>query len=106
MTAPTWGGRPARRWTAAVLAHYGTVCHLQMPGCTQLATEGDHLIPRSVRLDLQYRLDNGRPACRSCNAARGNRPLSHLTEVTDRDTSAFFTPSQNVNAPVDIGRSS
>lgn len=90
MSVPPWGGRPARRWAAAVLAQYGTVCHLQMPGCTQTATEADHLIPRSVRLDLQYRLDNGRPACRSCNASRGNSPLSHLTEVTASESAQFF----------------
>lgn len=60
---PKWVGCKAQQWSRAVLAKFGTVCHLQFEGCTEVATTGDHLIPRSVRLDLQYDGNNGRPAC-------------------------------------------
>lgn len=71
MSLPRWGGRKAQRWTAAVLATYGTRCALDLPGCTTDATEGDHIVPRSVDLSRQYDVTNGRPACRHCNAERG-----------------------------------
>ena len=68
-----WGGAKAQAWTAAVLARYGRVCALAYPGvCTGVATEGDHIVPRSVDLSRQYDVTNGRPACRSCNALRGD----------------------------------
>lgn len=70
-----WGGRAERRWTAAVLATYGTRCYLQLDGCTKLATTGDHIIPRQDRPDLQFVVSNGRPACSSCNSKRGRRAL-------------------------------
>ena len=72
-----------------MLREYGTACSLKLPGCTHVATEGDHVIPRSVRLDLQYVVSNGRPACRSCNARKGRRFLSRPT-VDDR---GFFERS-------------
>jgi hypothetical protein len=66
-----WGGRRAARYTAAVLAEYGTVCHLQLDGCTKLATTADHIIPRSLGGD-PWAIENGRPACHPCNSKRGN----------------------------------
>lgn len=82
-----WGGRRAQAWTAAVLARYGTVCHLQMDGCTQVATQGDHLVPRSVDESLQYDVTNGRPACASCNFRRKAKPLTPRRIV---DARTFF----------------
>lgn len=69
---PKWGGRRAAQWTAAVLARGGDRCMLQLDdGCTQVATTGDHIIPRSVDLSRQYDVTNGRPACLHCNQVRG-----------------------------------
>lgn len=67
---PKWGGRKAQAWTRAVLGRYGTECQLRLPGCTGLATTGDHIKPRSARPDLQYDVTNGRPACLPCNIRR------------------------------------
>lgn len=69
------GGRREREWTAAVLAAYGTRCWLGLPGCTVVATTGDHVIPRSVRPDLKFVVANGRPACLSCNRRRRDRDV-------------------------------
>jgi len=82
-----WGGRRAQAWTAAVLARYGTVCHLRSAGCTYRATTGDHLVPRSVRPDLQYVVENGRPACASCNFRRKAKALAPRHVVDD---TSFF----------------
>lgn len=71
VTGARWGGRAARRWTAAVLERYGTRCWLQLPGCTLTATTGDHVIPRARAPHLAYDVSNGRPACASCNRRRG-----------------------------------
>lgn len=71
---PKWGGRRAQQWSAAVLARKGRRCLLQMEGCTQLATTADHIVPRSIDVSLQYNLDNGRPACATCNRRRSNKP--------------------------------
>lgn len=65
-----WGGRRAQRWTAQVLATYGDSCWLKLPGCTQLATTGDHIYPRHTHPELQYLVANGRPACLHCNTSR------------------------------------
>lgn len=66
-----WGGRRAQRLTQLTLDTYGTTCHIcGRPG----ATTADHLIPRSHGgLDT---IANLRPAHKSCNSARGNRPLA------------------------------
>lgn len=69
--ASKWGGRRAARYTAAVLAEYGTLCVLQRPGCTKIATTADHIVPRSLGGD-PWAIENGRPACRTCNSSRGN----------------------------------
>ena len=65
-----WNGRKVTRNKAKVLNTYGDVCHLcNKPG----ADTADHLIPRSLGGDNS--IDNQRPAHRSCNSRRGNRPL-------------------------------
>ena len=81
-----WGGRAAQAWTAAVLDRYGRVCHLNLEGCTTIATTGDHLKPRSTHPDLELDVTNGRPACLHCNTKRNAAPLP-LVVVDDR---AFF----------------
>lgn len=82
---PKWGGHRAQAWTAAVLARYGTTCHLHLEGCTRLATTGDHIEPRSRRPDLQYVIDNGRPACLHCNQLRSTAPIAQLVVVDARN---------------------
>ncbi|MFF5793955.1 HNH endonuclease [Paeniglutamicibacter sp. NPDC012692] len=64
-------GRGSKAMTALVLATYGDVCHLKLPGCTRRATTKDHIVPYS--LGGEDVLENYRPACRPCNSARGNR---------------------------------
>lgn len=86
-TLPKWGGRRAQAWTRAVLARGGTVCALRLEGCTEVATEGDHIVPRSVDPSRQYDVTNGRPACRHCNALRGKSTRGNAVVV---DARAFF----------------
>jgi 5-methylcytosine-specific restriction endonuclease McrA len=38
-----------------------------------VATEVDHIIPRSVRPDLIYELSNLQSACKACNSAKRDR---------------------------------
>lgn len=74
MTDP-WSSVPSRRRAELrreTFARYGRVCWLQLPGCTVLATEPDHVIPAS-RGGL-HSVENLRPACRSCNASRQAGP--------------------------------
>lgn len=70
-TRPKWGGALALRITRAVLARYGTTCHLcGRPG----ATTADHIIPRSR--GGPDTVDNCRPAHLRCNQRRGDRTLA------------------------------
>ncbi|MHC9565010.1 HNH endonuclease [Corynebacterium diphtheriae] len=71
MSKKRWGGRRAQKLVALTLASYGTRCHLC--GCMG-ATTADHVIPRSHGGNDS--LENLRPAHLSCNAARGNLPLT------------------------------
>ncbi|WP_392391039.1 HNH endonuclease signature motif containing protein [Nocardioides sp. LHD-245] len=84
---PKWGGRRAQEWTRNVLARGGTVCTLRLSGCTGVATEGDHIVPRSVDITRQYDVTNGRPSCRHCNALRGKGAADAPSVV---DARAFF----------------
>lgn len=68
------GGRTSAALTQLVLAAFGPVCHLRLPGCTRVATTKDHLIPWS--LGGTNDLANLRPACKTCNSRRGNRIIS------------------------------
>jgi 5-methylcytosine-specific restriction endonuclease McrA len=66
---PCWHGRYSRRITADVFATQGRICWLAYPGCLGLATQADHIVPRS-----EWGGDdpgNLRPACARCNASRG-----------------------------------
>lgn len=87
MTAK-WGGSRAAAWSRAVLERYGRACHLNLAGCTVIATTGDHVIPRADRPDLQYVVSNGRPACLHCNQKRGRKPAPKPARV---DARAFFS---------------
>ncbi|WP_408898651.1 HNH endonuclease [Nocardioides sp. R1-1] len=92
MSLPKWGGYRAQRWKAEVLARYGTVCVLRYPGiCTEVATTGDHIVPRSVDLSRQYDVSNGRPACLPCNQHRGDG--RHDPPVS-LDARAFFESAE------------
>lgn len=80
MSEAAWNGRRATAFTAAVLAEYGTTCHLCLkPG----ATTADHLVARS-RGGSRYDLANARPAHLTCNSRRGNRPITPALLATFR----------------------
>jgi len=61
-------GGASKRLTAEVLAYYGTVCWLQLPGCMMRATTKDHVIP--VNQGGTDVMENLRPACHACNSKR------------------------------------
>jgi hypothetical protein len=100
-TGSDWGGRRSVAWRLAVLAaHTGPngeppQCWLKLPGCTGLATTGDHVLPRKDRPDLAYSVPNGRPACLHCNSTRGGTPIHRLhliggTSAGTVDATEFF----------------
>jgi hypothetical protein len=60
--------------TALVLATYGDVCHLKLPGCTKRATTKDHVVPFSH--GGAHTLENYRPACKTCNSRRADKVIS------------------------------
>jgi len=69
-------GRPVngpnvKRYNAAVFAAFGSTCHLcGRPGADTV----DHIVPTSHDPARRWDVDNGRPAHRSCNSARGDSP--------------------------------
>ena len=67
-------GRPWRRIINVVIARDGGICQIRGPGCTLYATTGDHIIPVSLRPDLELVPENVRAACRRCNLRRGVKP--------------------------------
>lgn len=73
------GGRAGQQLTALVLATYGRVCHLQLPGCTKVATTKDHIVPY-VQGGTDA-LSNFRPACKTCNSKRQDRNLGARVKV-------------------------
>lgn len=82
-----WGGRQAQRFTAAVLAWYGDVCHLcRHPG----SDSSDHLVPRS-KGGHPFDLTNARPAHHKpcpvcgirCNDVRQAKPLPAAGVLVD-----------------------
>lgn len=70
-----------RRWTRD-----GTpTCHLCLqpidtdaPAKSEWSLSCDHIIPVSVRPDLEYTLSNLAPACWQCNVVRQDRPLEEI----------------------------
>jgi len=70
---PAVNGRRVRAYNAAVFAAYGSLCHL----CGRAGADTvDHLKPVSTHPALRWSIENGRPAHRSCNSARGNAALT------------------------------
>lgn len=74
-----WAKGSSRAWRrvrAAVLARDGYRCRLQLPGCTIIATEAHHTVPRMASGDDPRYLI---AACKPCNIRAGN-PQRHEPE--------------------------
>lgn len=72
MSASRW---ISSRWVpvrAAVLERDRFLCQIRGPGCTGVADEVDHIVPRSEGGAL-YDPDNLRASCGTCNRVRNNR---------------------------------
>lgn len=58
---------------AKVIETWGNACWLELPGCTRVGTEDDHIVPYSHGgMDT---VPNIRRACKHCNASRQDRVL-------------------------------
>lgn len=58
---------------AKVIETWGNACWLELPGCTRVGTEDDHIVPYSHGgMDT---VSNIRRACKHCNASRQDRVL-------------------------------
>ena len=73
-------GRAGGAMKALVLATYGDVCWLKLPGCTRRATTKDHVTPYAQGGDDS--LENFRPACKRCNSKRRDLAISGTGGVT------------------------
>ena len=71
-----WKGGSTRAWRVirrAVLERDGYRCQVEGPNCVGVATEADHLVPKSQGgSDM---MPNLRAACRPCNLARSDKPV-------------------------------
>src|SRR6185503_10469103 len=58
-------------WSAlrrTILARDGNTCQLQYPGCSQRATDVDHIVPGD-----DHNLNNLQGACSSCHSIKSSR---------------------------------
>lgn len=62
------------RIRAEVIARFGNECWLNLPGCTKVGEEDDHIVPYSH--GGKGSVANIRRACKHCNASRQDRVLS------------------------------
>ena len=84
--AALWSGRKGQEYSRRTLERYGTTCHLcGLPG----ANSADHVIPKSVRPDLTFDLDNLRPAHDTCNSSKGKRIIEGPAAIIE-DNRGFF----------------
>lgn len=65
-------GAAVKAFATAVFARYGRICVFCGEGNSDTV---EHLKPRSTHPELTWDIDNARPAHRSCNSARRDRPL-------------------------------
>lgn len=66
-------------------------CWLQLAGCTQLSTTGDHLLTIKQRPDLALVRSNVRGACANCNNKRNAKTLEQIAAMRGQaDALNFF----------------
>lgn len=82
-----WSGRYAQELTKLCMATYGWTCHLCGKPIAVGQQSADHKIPRSKGGSDD--ISNLRPAHRSCNSARQDKPLSD-PRLRPVDNTAFF----------------
>lgn len=58
---------------SAEIAAWGNDCWLELPGCTKVGTEDDHIVPHAH--GGKDTVPNLRRACKHCNASRQDRVL-------------------------------
>jgi len=78
-----------RRWKIirhAALVRDGYQCQLRLPGCTSVATQGDHIIGLEDN-GQPFQLNNVQAACGHCNVSKENNRRAGITIET--------TPSRN-----------
>lgn len=77
-TIPDPRGTQAWRRLAKQVAREEPICWLNLDGCTQVSTTGDHLTPVTDAPELALVRTNIRGACSNCNYRRGNLPTTAL----------------------------
>jgi 5-methylcytosine-specific restriction endonuclease McrA len=66
-----WGDRASQRLAKAVLRRDGYRCQIRLPGCKGMATQADHIMPKSK--GGSHDMSNLRAACGWCNARKHAR---------------------------------